>query len=102
VNQKEEYLEPTCQEKLSLRISFARIIEDQIEESLEWLLERRRFGPAIYLLERRSTQSILEDCPISHTIDTSFPKKEILTSLAVRTPKPPYCLGRAILFYPTK
>jgi hypothetical protein len=51
VNQKKEDHEPVRQEKLSLRMSFARIIEDQIEELLEGVLERRKFGPTIlYLL----------------------------------------------------
>jgi hypothetical protein len=59
VNQKEEDPKPARQKKPSLGISFARIIEDQVEESLEWLLERRRFGLAIYLLERMSTQTLL-------------------------------------------
>jgi hypothetical protein len=99
VNQKEEDPEPARQEKPSLRTSFARIIEDQVEELLEGMLERRKFGPAMYLLEKRSTQSFLEDCAISQT---SFPKKEILASLAGRTPKPPHCLERAILFHPKK
>jgi hypothetical protein len=56
-------------------MSFARIIEDQVEELLEGVLERRKFGPTIYLLDKRSTQSFLEDCTISQT---SFIKREIL------------------------
>jgi hypothetical protein len=51
VNQKKEDPEPVRQEKLSLRMSFAQIIEDQIEELLEGVLEMRKFGPTIlYLL----------------------------------------------------
>jgi hypothetical protein len=66
MNQKEEDLEPARQEKQSLRMSFNRIIEDQVEELLEGMLERIKFGPTIYLLEKRSTQSLLDDCTISH------------------------------------
>jgi hypothetical protein len=99
VNQKEKDLKPARQEKPSLRMSFALIIEDQVEELVDGMLERRKFGPTIYLLEKRLTQSLLEDCTISHT---NFPKIEIFASLAGRTPKPPHCLGRAILFHPNK
>jgi hypothetical protein len=75
VNQKEEDPEPARHRNLSLRTFFALIIEDQVGEPLGGLLERRKFGPAIYLLERRSTQSLLEDCTINHTYikDKSFP-----------------------------
>jgi hypothetical protein len=55
VNQKEENPEPARQKKLSLRMSFARIIEDIVEELLEGILEMRKFGPVIYLLEKSST-----------------------------------------------
>jgi hypothetical protein len=65
VNQKEEDPEPPCKEKPSLRMSFARIIDNQVEELLEGMLKWRKFGPAMYLLEKRSTQSFLEDCTIS-------------------------------------
>jgi hypothetical protein len=66
MNQKEEDLEPARQEKQSLRMSFNRIIEDQVEELLGGMLERIKFGPTIYLLEKSSTQSLLDDCTISH------------------------------------
>jgi hypothetical protein len=87
VNKKEEDPELARQEKPSLRMSFSRITEDQVKELLEGMLERTKFGPAIYLLEKRSTQSFLEDCTISKT---SFAKREILDSLVGRTPKPPH------------
>jgi hypothetical protein len=48
VNQKEEDLEPARQEKPSFRMSFARMIEDQVEELLEGMLEWRKFGPTMY------------------------------------------------------
>jgi hypothetical protein len=41
VNQKEEDPDRARQEKPSLRLSFARVIEDQVEKLLEGTLERR-------------------------------------------------------------
>jgi hypothetical protein len=65
----------------------SNIIEDQVEEPPKGLMERRKFGPTVYLLERRSTQSSLKDCISTQTF---------------LTPKPPHYLGRENLCHPTK
>jgi len=98
-NQKEEFPEPACQEKPFVRAFFAWMMDDQVGESVAWVMEKRIFGPAAYLLNNRSTQSFEEDWSISQT---SLRKRQILVSLAVLIPKPPWCFGREILFQPTR
>lgn len=98
-NKKDEFPEPVRQEKPSLMAFLAWMMEDQVGESVVWVILKRILGPTGYLLDNRSTQSFEKDWSI---YQTSLPKRQILVSLVVQIPKPPWCFERAILFQPTR
>lgn len=95
LNQKDDFPEPARQEYPFLSTFLALIMDDQVGELLGWASAWRMFGPTAYLLEWRLTHNLFVVCTISQT---SFPRRQVVASLAALIHKPPNCFGLATFF----